>query len=42
MGFYQATDAAPAAEDSSQFLWLKGKDDNCDLKNRNPSYVKVY
>lgn len=42
MGFYQATEAASAAEDSSQLLWLEGKDDGCDLKYRNPSYDEVY
>lgn len=44
MGFYQATEAAAPAgeEDSSQLLWLEGKDDSCDLKYRNPSYVEVY
>lgn len=40
MCFYQATEAAPAAENSSQLPWLKGSDDSCDREYRNPSYVE--
>lgn len=43
MDFYQATDTASAAEDSSsQLLCLERKYDSCDLKYRNLSYVEVY
>lgn len=43
MGFYQATEAASAAEDSSsQLLCLERKYDSCDPKYRNLSYVEVY
>lgn len=35
MSFYQATVAAPAAEDGSQLCCLKENDNSCDLKYRN-------